>query len=273
MTAPTWTEYERSQATAIRAWRGKEPSVASKVVGFIAMPLAWLVGKIIPDAAILGALNFSNACAAYCTDLEDIKREAGVSTIRELHTLQLERLDELANSTHNWAVGLAATEGAATGATGLVGIAVDVPIIVTLALRTIHKIGACYGYEPVSEYDAQYAYGIMSSSASNTMKEKAASLITLRALRVTLERQTWKAMAEKAAAQQLGKEGALIAIRALAKQLGINLTKRKALQAIPLVGAAVGASANGWWIQDVGWAARRSFQERWLSDHGKQVIE
>lgn len=73
-------------------------------------------------------------------------------------------------------------------------------------------------------------------------------------------------MAAKAAAQQLSVEGAVIAVRSLASQLGINLTKRKALAAIPLIGAAVGASANGWFLREVGVAAQKLYQERWLRD-------
>ncbi len=76
-------------------------------------------------------------------------------------------------------------------------------------------------------------------------------------------------MAEKASGLQLSKEGGIIAIKNLAKQLGINITKRKAMQAVPLIGAAVGASVNGWYVKDVGWAARRAFQERWLVDNKK----
>ena len=84
---------------------------------------------------------------------------------------------------------------------------------------------------------------------------------------------TWKKIAERAAQQQLSKEGAIIAVRNLAKQLGINITKRRALATIPVIGAIVGASANGWFIKDVGWAARRAFQERWLLDNRKIMPE
>ncbi|MBB3263870.1 DNA-binding transcriptional regulator YhcF (GntR family) [Azospirillum sp. OGB3] len=76
-------------------------------------------------------------------------------------------------------------------------------------------------------------------------------------------------MAEVAAEQTLSREAALVALRSLAKQLGINLTKRKALQAIPIIGAGVGAAVNGSYIRDVGWAARRAYQERWLADKNK----
>jgi len=50
------------------------------------------------------------------------------------------------------------------------------------------------------------------------------------------------------------------------------LTKRKALQAIPAIGALIGASVNGWYIKEVGWTARRAFQERWLLENHK-IIE
>ena len=57
-----------------------------------------------------------------------------------------------------------------------------------------------------------------------------------------------------------------ISIQALARQLGVNLARRKVLQSIPLVGAGVGAGVNGWLIREVGWAARRAFQERWIAE-------
>ena len=60
----------------------------------------------------------------------------------------------------------------------------------------------------------------------------------------------WKAMAQKATTNQMSKEAGVIGIKNLAKQLGINLTKRKVLQAIPAIGALVGASVNGWYIKE-----------------------
>jgi hypothetical protein len=78
-------------------------------------------------------------------------------------------------------------------------------------------------------------------------------------------------MAEKAAASQLSKEASILAIKNLAKQLGVNITKRKALASIPFIGAAIGGSVNGWYIKEVGRAARRSFQERWLIENGKII--
>jgi hypothetical protein len=81
-----------------------------------------------------------------------------------------------------------------------------------------------------------------------------------------LSKQTWKAMATKSASERFGVEASITAVRALAKQLGINLTKRKALAAIPVIGAVVGACANAWFLNDVAEAAQRTYQQRWLQD-------
>lgn len=48
--------------------------------------------------------------------------------------------------------------------------------------------------------------------------------------------------------------------------------KAKRLHAIPAIGALFGASVNGWYIKEVGWAARRAFQERCLLENHK-IIE
>jgi hypothetical protein len=56
----------------------------------------------------------------------------------------------------------------------------------------------------------------------------------------------------------------ILGAKAIAKQLGVNLSKRKMAQTIPVIGAGIGACVNGWYLSDVCWAARRTFQEKWL---------
>ena len=47
--------------------------------------------------------------------------------------------------------------------------------------------------------------------------------------------------------------------------------KRKAAGSIPIVGAAVGAAVNAWYLNDVAQAARFTFQERWLRERYPQL--
>lgn len=266
------TPYEKKQLSEIQKWKKEEPGVVSKTFGLVVEPLAWLVRKVVPEAAIKGALDGSNAAARWFTDTEDIRKESGcLHSIEELQEMDLAISDRVADVVHNWAIGIAVAEGGTTGATGLPGMAVDVPFIITHALRTIHKIGVCYGFEAKTENDKQFVFGVMSASSANSVEEKVASLAYLRSVQVMIAKTTWKKMAETAAGKQMSKEGAVLALKRLLKQLGVNLTKRKALAAIPIIGAAVGGSVNGWYIKEVGWAARRAFQERWLINNRKII--
>jgi xanthine/uracil permease len=103
------------------------------------------------------------------------------------------------------------------------------------------------------------------------LQEKTAALLFLWQLQVTILKNAFKRMAAKAAEQSLSKKAAIIALRNLARQLGVNRATHKMLQAVPVVGAAVGATANATFIGDVAWAARRSYQERWFADRDEPL--
>lgn len=264
------TDYEKVQVAAIRAWKNKKPGVVSRGIDFVTYPAIWLIQKTIPSTAIERILNAANLLANEITDIGDILEDGGVCKVSDLKNKNLELSDEIANRIHNWAIGLAAAEGGVTGTAGIIGLAADIPAIITFALRTIHKVGLCYGYECHSEMDKNFALAILSASGANSMSEKVGAMTTLSSIKVTIAKQTWKKMMSgTTTTRQLSKEGGMIAAKTLAKQLSINITKRKALQVIPVVGAGIGASVNGWYIKDVGWAARRVFQERWLIDNQK----
>ena len=108
---------------------------------------------------------------------------------------------------------------------------------------------------------------LLSAAGANTASERADAVKMLRVIDIMIAKQTLKTVAEKAVERQLAKETVMISVKNLGRQLGINITERKILQAIPAIGAVVGGSVNGWFINDVGWAARRAFQERWLIEN------
>ncbi len=265
----TLNVYEKKQIEGIEAWKTEEPGVIGKAFGIAIEPLAWLVKKVVPEAAIRGVLSASNSAAQWMTDTKDVLRDGDVKSVADLRSKGLELSDKLADEVHNWAIGLAVAEGAGTGMFGLPGMAADVPALITLSLRTIHKIGVCYGFEAKTPEDEQFVLGIMAVAGANTLEEKIVAMTTLKRIEVILTNLTWKKISEVAAKQQFSKEAAIFTTKELAKQLGINITKRKALAAIPFIGAAVGGSVNGWYLKEVGWAARRTFQERWLMENHK----
>jgi len=52
----------------------------------------------------------------------------------------------------------------------------------------------------------------------------------------------------------------VIAIKDLAEQIGIHITKRKVLQSIPIFGAIIGGSVNSWFIKEIGWGVGGYFR-------------
>lgn len=265
--------YEKQQFTEMLDWKNQSPSVVGRVIGIALKPVSWLIQQIIPTRVIQATIQACNGMAKFSIDVENFKKECKIYNIKDLKNRPLEDCDKFANEIHNWAIGIATAEGAITGAGGLPGMIVDVPAIITLAFRAINKIGLCYGFENKTEEDNQVILSILSAAGANSMKEKQIALLTLKQLEVIIIRNTWKKMAEKAIENEFSKEAGILAIKALAKQLGINLTKRKAMQAIPVIGAVVGATMNASFIQDVGWAARRIFQELWIKEKYKENID
>jgi uncharacterized protein (DUF697 family) len=260
-------EYEKEQIRAIDAWRMEQPSVIGTALGYVMFPISMLIQAIIPPVAIRSAISGTSAMAEWLSDEGDVLRKGAVSEIEELKRKDLRLSDKLANEFHNWAIGLASAEGVGSGIWGIYGLAIDVPFIITFALRTIHKIGLCYGYDSKDEKGKQFVLALLSAAGANTPGEKAEAVKILRAIDVMIAKQTLKTLTEKAVEQQLLKEAVLISIENVGRRLGLNITERKVLQAIPAIGAAVGGSVNAWFIKDVGWAARRAFQERWLIEN------
>ena len=260
------------QYALIKAWENEEPGVVSKTFGKLLSPVGKLISVVVPEKVIESAINAANAAAQYLTDTDDVLRDGKVESIEELRTKDLKLCDQMADSVHNWAIGIATAEGAAVGATGLPGIAADIPFITTLALRTIHKIGVCYGYvadASNAEEEKTFVLGVLAAANASTLGEKAGFILGLKQISVLIQRNAWKKLAEMGSANLLAKS--IVSVRQAAKLIGVNLTKRKASQSIPFIGGAVGAALNASFINDIAWAARRSYQRRWLEDN--KVIE
>lgn len=267
----TMNKHEKSQSKAIEDWKKKEPGLVRIAGNVLFKPVGWLVNIIIPKKVTRGLITAANATGKHAANKSDILNESGVSSIADLQDGDLEVCDKLAESVKNWARAIAAAEGAVIGWAGIPGMLVDIPFIISFAFRTAHKIGLCYGFEMKSEEDNIFIVSIIGAAGANTIEEKTAALLALREIQVMIAKTTWKRMAEKAAENQMSKETAVLATKEFAKKLGINITKRKVGQFVPIVGAGVAAAVNLAFINEIAVAAIRIFQEQWLVANNKIV--
>lgn len=242
------SDYERDQIREIAEWKGRSPSTASLWLGRFAAPLDKAIRSALTEETVENALAEANRIAGSM-----LRDAAGTPRAEDLH-----EADERASSSRKWAVGYAAAGGAGAGAAGFAGLVIDIPFTVTMALRAIRRIGADYGY--TGDNEADFAMRALAVAAANTPREKDEAL-------AQIEAESGEISTRATSRATVAKDGAIFATRSIAAALARNLAGRKAAQAIPVVGAAIGAAASAAFLDDVCTAARRMYQERFLRDN------
>jgi len=271
-------DYIENAKSEIQAWETEKPGFLNQTADFILWPAEKAAEALIPNgvqeavgSAIEGCLSALASQTIKTFDREAIQRavSAKASKLGEAESplfSQLQAADERARESWIFHVGGAAAEGGVTGALGLPGLAADIPALFSILLREIQEIGTCYGYDITAEHEQEYLLQILRAGFASNVKTKMAFIMSLKEFEQILIGVAWKKMAQDLAGKQLTKHSLLAALRQFAKTLGLQLTKRKALQMIPVVGALVGASLNGTLANDIGKAAYISYRRRWITE-------
>jgi hypothetical protein len=232
------------------AYRAAPPPLMPRAIRRVARPMAVLTNRLIPaelvEAALSGADWAANA---------SIRKSALDHDITDISAC-----DAAAADIRRWALGYAVTGGGAAGAFGAIGLAVDVPATVTLALRTARLTGLCYGFGGGAAAERIFILDTLQLAGANTAAEKAEALARLTTDRSEMGPETWGKIVRLTGQTA----GAQATMRRVATTLGINLSTRKMAQLAPVLGAAVGAGVNAAFQNDVAMAARHAYRERWL---------
>jgi hypothetical protein len=138
-------------------------------------------------------------------------------------------------------------------------------------MRTIHRTGLCYGEQPPAGAGRRLALGIFALVSANSAEEKALAVRALHAGAALQDAATRDGI-ERIAERELAKDATVYSLQNLARAIGLNLGKRKIAGSVPVVGAAVGAAVNAWYLSDVARAARYTFQERWLVERYPNAV-
>jgi EcsC protein family len=249
ITRTALTAYESEQVRRIAAWKSKPPNPVSEMWKRLILPGARLVEKIIPDTLVLAAIEESYDIAERLAGQEDVQRRAGIKDLRELRDRPLEECDRLAMQVGPAAQTLAVVEGAATGAGGVLTTLVDIPLLFVLSLRTILKIGHCYGYPLDHHRGRQFVLGVLLAALSGSLETKRHRLDRLHQLEELLIVETQEEI--------------------ITEELLSFLFQLEIFEEVPGVGALSGALLNLAFMHRVDVTAQRVFEERWLRDNGK----
>jgi EcsC protein family len=243
------TDYESDQVRQIAFWKARPPNPLAEMFRRITLPGVKLGKRIVPDALVRRAIDQGFELAERLVGKEDVLQQAGVENLSNLRNKPLEECDRLALQTGISSQVFATAEGAATGAGGILTTLVDIPLLFILSLRTIIKIGHCYGYPLDQQKDRHFVIGALIAAISGTLETRRKRLDELHDLEDMLIAETQEELVSEE-------------LLSILFQLGV-------FEGIPGIGAISGAVLNLAYMRRVDVTARRVFQERWLKDNGK----
>lgn len=232
------------------AYRAAPPAALPRAFRSVARPVSFLTHRLVPPDVIEAAIRGADWAASASIRKTAISHDFS----------DLQACDEAAAEIRRWALGYAVAGGGAAGAFGAIGLAVDVPATIALALRTARLTGLCYGFGDDSEAERIFILDTLQLAGANSPAQKAEALERLARERKEMPAESWgkivRLTGQAAGVQATAKRVATI--------LGVNLSTRKVAQMAPVVGAAVGAGVNAAFQNDVARAARHAYRERWL---------
>ena len=243
------TEYEKVQIERIAAWKSEPPNIVAESWNLLVLQATELVTKFVPEAAVRLAIESSYTAAEKLGGRQNVAHRAGVADITELRGKPLEECDRLASHAAMTARALAVAEGAVTGVGGVVTTAIDVPVLFASALRTILRIGYCYGYPADAAKDRYFNLGILTIATAGSLATRLERLDQLKDLEEILIEETQ--------------------VDLIRSELLSFLFQLEVFEEVPGIGVISGVLLNLNFMHQVDVTARKVIQERWLKDNGK----
>ncbi len=261
-------DYEMRQWRAIAQWRAAPMDWGTRSMRAPSRLAALAAQKLVPAWVLRATLTGVDHAAGWTAVRRDVLQAAGVETIAALRDVPLGICDGLAQRVQLRAMALGASGGALFGLGGALGVAADIPTLLGLALRTIHRTAYCYGEDWRTPDNKALTIGVFALASANTLEEKRLAWTAWTSAN-DLFAEAWRDGVERAAERHLAKGAAFFSIGSLANRIGFNLARRSMFGAgmLPLIGAVIGGAVNAGYIQDVAEVARRALQYRWLTAH------
>ncbi|GEM45065.1 EcsC family protein [Deinococcus cellulosilyticus] len=264
--------YHQKARDDIDRWASARPSALEKTGKKTALLIErslGSLGKYIPESMterVTGAVEQALESTAHLADrlLDEEKIEKSVQETRKSIPCELQARDAVARKIILENLSVGTVSGAAAGAGGWATILLDVPVLITVTQRVIRQVAAAYGYRVDTPEEQAIARGILGSASALDVGQREKFIFSMHAVSRALRQ---GAGLDKVVSILLPATLEKLGVREIAKSIGINLTQRKALQLVPLVGAAVGGTMNALTIKDTATAAFMVYRKRWLEEH------
>ena len=171
-----------------------------------------------------------------------------IASFRGVHTLQMQQLDEVAESVIRSGMKMAAAEGAGFGLGGFITIVPDLGILSAITMRTIQKLSLIYGFEMNTDDEIAELWIAAASAAGVDIS------------RELLEKGVVKRFVPKV-------------IQRIAARASGEIVEKWAGRLIPIASSVIGSALNYYFVRAWGERARAHFRGKHLVARQKFVEE
>ncbi len=259
------TAYEAEQVALIAAWKVRKPGLLRRTVDTLKWPLSRMFEKLVPAYRARVMFARVHQAADWDHGRDVVQRALGIDHVKELYDGPLERCDGLVKQVADISREIITSESLLASVGGEVAELLELPAEIMLALRTVHRVAACYGYALEHPADETLVIAIIGLSLLDDPGERLSASRLIRRLEdgtlASDDEQRLSTTAGTILEDEVG-DG-------LVEQIGSTLLEEKVEEGIPFLGTALGVVLDNAFIQGVEKAARFTFQERWLREHGK----
>jgi hypothetical protein len=265
MNSQPLTTYEAEQVTRIAAWKGRKPGLLSKTLDTLKWPIDLLFEKLIPPRRARAMFTRLHRAADWQLGRDAVSKALGIERVAELFPGPLERCDALVRKVKDISGEVISSESLLANVGGELTELLSIPAEIMLALRTVHRVAACYGYVLDCPTDETVVLAIIGMSLLDDPGERVRARRLVRELEdgscLGQDREQLRNLSEHMLEDQVGDS--------MVEEIGTTVVGEKIGEGIPLLGAALGLVLDNAFISGVEEAAQRTFQERWLRDHHK----
>lgn len=249
----------------VKSWRDRHAKADVRGLPKVSVPLLSAARKVTPDGSALRLLAATYRAAVQLSQPQTILRQAKAESLAELRLRALADCDAQARRVAARSGWLAGGSGAVFGIAGAAGLVADAPALLLMALRTLVRIGYCYGESPSpalvsalfalasADTEAEKRIAWNAALTAQGSDQPAAAEMSDAAIRDGLER---------AAEREFAKQALASSLQRLAVTLVQRLGLKKTAGLLPVVGAAVGGAVNIRFIYLLSEAARMAFAAR-----------
>lgn len=245
--------YELNQVNEISGWKSLRPSLLESSLGRVAASVYDRIGQVIPHTHVGPTLLKAFELAEKIDTTGEIASMAGVTSIEDLKSWDLQQCDALVDRIALKEERLGMTEAAFSEVGGLATEIVNMPIQAREVILLLKRVGHCYGFTLREDTIDAYLKTLIILGHETEVPKRLALLDRLRRLETG-----------QISDAELAEEN-----QEIEAEIGAGFAEGSVMEFVPYFGILVSVYNDFEYFHHLIITARRVFQERHLRDLGK----